>query len=55
MVSAEQHGHLSDKEYWNDKYVGEIPRAVDPADKSLRNYFRRYQHRDFSRWAGGLR
>lgn len=54
MVSAEQHGHLSDKEYWNDKYVGEIPRAIDVRDKSLRNYFRRYQHREFSEWLGKL-
>lgn len=48
MVSAEQHGHLSDKEYWSEKYLGEIPRAVDVRDRSLRNYFRRYQHREFS-------
>ena len=54
MVSAEQHGHLSDKEYWNDKYVGEIPRAIDVRDESLRNYFRRYMHRDFSHWLGKL-
>lgn len=48
MVSAEQHGHLSDKDYWSDKYLGEIPRAVDVRDRSLRNYFRRYQHREFT-------
>ena len=50
MVSAEQHGHLSDKEYWSNKYVAsDFPRPVDVGDKSLKNYFRRYQHRDFAR------
>jgi 2-polyprenyl-3-methyl-5-hydroxy-6-metoxy-1,4-benzoquinol methylase len=49
MVSAEQHGHLSDKNYWSEKYAGKLPRAVDVGDRSLRNYFRRYQHKEFSR------
>jgi SAM-dependent methyltransferase len=49
MVSAEQHGHLSDKDYWSDKYVvpeSAFPRPVDVSDRSLKNYFRRYQHRE---------
>jgi 2-polyprenyl-3-methyl-5-hydroxy-6-metoxy-1,4-benzoquinol methylase len=55
MVSAEQHGHLSDKDYWSDKYVAtEFPRRVDVGDTSLRNYFRRYQHREICRQLGKL-
>src|SRR5687768_8887760 len=50
MVSAEQHGHLSDKDYWSGKYeeyaATEFPRPVDVRDRSLKNYFRRYQHRE---------
>ena len=50
MVSAEQPGHLSDKDYWSDKYrATEFPRPVDVGDKSLKNYFRRCQHRDIAR------
>ena len=52
MVSAEQHGQLSDKDYWSGKYVEyaatEFPRPVDVNDKSLKNYFRRYQHREIA-------
>jgi 2-polyprenyl-3-methyl-5-hydroxy-6-metoxy-1,4-benzoquinol methylase len=54
MASAEQHRHLSEKDYWNARYGGDIPRAIDIRDRSLRNYLRRYQHREFSRWLGTL-
>jgi 2-polyprenyl-3-methyl-5-hydroxy-6-metoxy-1,4-benzoquinol methylase len=42
---------LSDKEYWSGKYAPDsLLRPVNPRETGLRNYFRRYRHREFSKW-----
>jgi 2-polyprenyl-3-methyl-5-hydroxy-6-metoxy-1,4-benzoquinol methylase len=51
MTQSQEQTQLSNKEYWSSKYpIEALPQPVDPRNRSLRNYFRRYHHKEFSRW-----
>jgi hypothetical protein len=51
MTQSQEQTQLSNKEYWSSKYpIEALPQPVDPRNRSLRNFFRRYHHKEFSRW-----